>query len=227
MNIDQAIRNINRSISKRQPQTFNPSWIKNSVRQSYNYIIENVTTEIGEPDWDMVTSKLDRQFQKLWFKGIKNKKQPDLYENENEVLLILTPNKEKLYTFVSQVNSDDRMICDYISIRLVRLAQRGNVLAAQKLKHLIIFLINQWIDGYKLNRLRGYEDLVDRCINVCIRRYRYSGSFIGYLNRTLEFSSRPLRSIEAFSLDKKSQITDKTIIEKVSKDYNSGEIKIF
>jgi hypothetical protein len=128
---------------------------------------------------------------------------------------------------VSQINKDDRIACDYISIRLVRLAQKGNILAVKKLKQFIIFLINQWIDGYKLSRLRGYDELIDRCVNDCIRRYRYSGSFIGYLNRTLEFSGRPLISIEAFSLDKESQITGKTIASKTSKDYLTGEVKIY
>jgi hypothetical protein len=38
-------------------------------------------------------------------------------------------------------------------------------------------------------------------IEVCIRRYRYSGSFIAYLFKTLELAGRGLRPIIAFSLD--------------------------
>lgn len=227
MNFDQAVRNINRSLVKKQPKFFDPIWIKCRCKVSYQFIVSNVKNELGDPDWDSLTSKLDRQFQKLWLKGVKNKNKVDEYENEAEVLLVLSPNRDKLYTFVSQVSQDDRIACDYISIRLVRLAQKGNALAAQKLKQLIIFLINQWIEGYKLNRLRGYEDQIDQCITACIRRYRYSGSFIGYLNRTLEYSSRPLRAIEAFSLDKASQITGKTTANRTSKDYLTGEVKIF
>ncbi len=226
MNLEKAIKNINRSLIKKQPSSFNPTWIKYRCKVSHQFIVNNVKNEFNEPDWDLVTASLDRQLQKLWLNGLK-KKQSDKYSDESEVILVLTPYREKLYTFVSQINQEDKKICDRISISLVRLAQKGNLFAIQKLKQLIPFLINQWIEGYKLNRWRGYDDLIDRCVDDCIRRYRYSGSFIGYLNKTMECSGRPLKSIEAFSLDKKSQITDKVIIDKVSKDYNTGLIKIY
>lgn len=48
MNFEQAIKNLNRSLSKKQPLTFNHSWIKNRVRKSYNYIVKNIHTELGE-----------------------------------------------------------------------------------------------------------------------------------------------------------------------------------
>jgi len=226
MNFEKAIRNINRSINKKQPSSFTPTWIKYRCKVSHQFIINNIKNELGETDWDLVTASLDRQLQKLWLKGSRTK-QPNKYSDEREVILLLTPYRKKLYTFVSQLNKEDRQICDRISINLVRLAQKGNLFAIQKLKQLIPFLINQWIEGYKLNRWRGYDDLIDRCIDNCIRRYRYSGSFIGYLNKTMECAGRPLKSIEAFSLDKKSQITDKAIVDNVSKDYNTGEVKIF
>lgn len=227
MNFEKAIKNINRSLAKKQPKLFNPNWIKNRCNVSYQFIISNIKNELGEPDWDIITAKLDRKFQKLWLKGSKNKKQPNEYEDEKEVLLVLSPHKGKLYTFVSQINQNDRMVCDYISVRLVRLAQKGNKLAAKKLKQLVLHLVDQWIDGYKLRRWRGYNELLDKCIDRCIRRYRYSGSFIGYLNRTLEYSGRPLRAIEAFSLDKTSLITGKAVSDKISKDYLTGEMKIY
>jgi len=226
MNFEKAIININRSLNKKQPKYFNANWIKYRCNVSYRFIVNNIKNEFGEPDWDVVTANLDRQLQKLWLKGLK-RKQPTIYSDEGEVVLALTPHREKLYTFVSQINQEDKKICDRISISLVRLAQRGNLFAIQKLKELIPFLINQWIEGYKLNRWRGYDDLIDCCIDNCIRRYRYSGSFIGYLNKTMECAGRPLKSIEAFSLDKKSQITDKAMVDNVSKDYKTGEVKIF
>jgi len=226
MYFEKAIRNINRSLNKKQPKYFNENWIKYRCNVSYRFIISNITNGFGEPDWDLVTTNLDRQLQRLWLKGLE-KKEPNKYSDESEVILILAPYRDKLYTFVSQINQEDKKVCDRISISLVRLAQRGNLFAIQKLKQLIPFLINQWIEGYKLNRWRGYNDLIDRCIDDCIRRYRYSGSFIGYLNKTMECSGRPLKSIEAFSLDKKSQITDKAMVDNVSKDYSTGVVKIF
>ncbi len=226
MNLEKAIKNINRSLIKKQPSSFTPTWIKYRCKISHQFIVNNVKNEFGEPDWDLVTANLDRQLQRLWLKGLK-KKEPNKYSDESEVVLVLTPYREKLYTFVSQINQEDRIICDHISIRLVRLAQRGNLFAIQKLKQLIPFLINQWIEGYKLNRWRGYDDLIDRCIDNCIRRYRYSGSFLGYLNKTMECVGRPFKPLESLYLDKKSLITGKAVIDRLAKDYDTGEIKIF
>lgn len=227
MNLDKAIRNINRSLTKKEPKYFSPIWIKYRCNVSYKFIVNNITDELGEPDWDLITTKLDRKYQKLWLRGAKKKKQLNEYEDEKEVMLVIAPYSEKLYTFVSQVNKDDRTICDHISIRLVRLAQKGNLLANKKLKLFISFLINQWVESYTLSKWRGYDDLIDICINNCIKRYRYSGSFIGYLNRTMELSGRSLKTIEAFSLDKKSQVTGKSVNDKTSKDYTTGEVTIF
>jgi len=42
-----------------------------------------------------------------------------------------------------------------------------------------------------------------------MRRYRYSGSLIVYLYKTLEYAGRGLRPLEAFSLDDFSPITGK------------------
>ena len=44
---------------------------------------------------------------------------------------------------------------------------------------------------------KGYDDMIQERIEGCIRRYRYSGSFIGYLFKTLEYAGRGLRPIVA------------------------------
>lgn len=220
--LEQVVRKINFHIEKKRPKTINENWIKLNSPASYRFIIENSI------DWDIVTINLNKSFQGMWNKGSKRKcLEQEFYKDEEELNQILNAHKDKLYTFISRKNKEDEFACDRVSILLVRLAQRGNVLATQRLKQLIPFLINQWIDGYKLSRWRGYDDLIDRCIDDCIRRYRYSGSFIGYLNKTMECSGRALKSVEAFSLDQKSKITDKAKINNTSKDYKTGEVKIF
>lgn len=227
MNLEKAIKNINRSLAKKRPISFSPAWIKYRCKISYEFITESVRNELGEPDWDLITFKLDRQFQKLWMKGLKKKFPQPAYESKEEVLLILNKYKNKLYSFVSQINQDDKQICDFISIKLVRLAQKGNVLAKRELVKFVNFLIVQWIEGYKLSRWRGYDDLIAECLDACIRRYRYSGSFLGYLNRTLEYSGRPLKSLEVFSINQESKITGRGIEDRVIKECDTGEIKFF
>jgi len=65
-------------------------------------------------------------------RGIK-KESVEQYEKERELNIILEKYSNKLYTFLWQSTKEDKMVCDWISIRLVRIAQKGNVLAKQKI----------------------------------------------------------------------------------------------
>jgi len=227
MNFNQAIKNLNRSLIKKKPLTFNQSWIKFSVHKSYNFILENIRNELGEPDWDEVVRHLDHDNQKLWLKGVRTNNKTEPYEDIFEVDAILTKYKSKLYTFLVQIDKEDKKVCDEISIRLVRTAQKGNLLAKQKTFIFIKQLVDCWIETIYFQHWRGYDDLLEINIDRCIRRYRYSGSFIVYLRRTLEYSGRALRPLEAFLLDENSPITEKSKIESVVKDDKTGEILIY
>ena len=108
----------------------------------------------------------------------------------------------KLYVFISPQDRSDRHIRDSISIKLVRLAQRGNELAKQELMELISYTIDDWIDHHLfLARWRGYEVEIRTQVERCIRRYRYSGSFLRYIFRTLEYAGRGIRPLQAYSFD--------------------------
>jgi len=227
MNYGQAIKNLNRSLSKRRPLTFNQAWVRNCVRKSYDFIIANIKTELGDTDWDAVVRNLDHDCQKLWLKGFKNKKEIDQYEDGFEVNAILDKHKQKLYTFLVQIDKNDKKACDEIIIRLVRTAQKGNLLAKQKAINFAKQLIDYWIDTRNLQHWRGYDDLIYDNIDRCIRRYRYSGSFIVYLYRTLEYSGRGLRPLEAFSLNEYSPITAKCKVDSVVKNDETGKISVY
>ncbi|MFC1622761.1 hypothetical protein ACFL1Y_02095, partial [Patescibacteria group bacterium] len=97
---------------------------------------------------------------------------------------------------------------------LVRLSQKGNILAKQELISLLNYLVQQWIEYDKsLFSWKGYNELITEHMEACIRRFRYAGSFIGYLYRTLEYSGRGLTPLEKFSLDDISRVTGKRGIE--------------
>lgn len=179
MNFEKAAKNINRSLNKKQPEKFNPQWIKNRCRISHEYIIKNVKTEFGDPDWDLVISELDRHNQRLWMKKTK-RNNVDLYKSKQELNVILKKYKNKLYTFLGQVDKEDRTICDWISIKLVRLSQKGNLLAKKKIVGLLENLVDQWIEFDKsLSNWKGYSEFKMEHIEDCIRRFRYAGSFLG------------------------------------------------
>lgn len=218
MNLDKAICYINRSINKKQPKSFNDKWIKYRCKISHQFIVDNVKTEFDETDWDLVVSKLDRWNQKLWMKGIKRAiNEP--YKDQLELDIILEKYKDKLYTFLAQHNKEDKDICDIISIKLVRLSQKGNILAGDKAVALCSYMVNEWLEHDRsLFNWKGYDELIVESIKGCIRRFRYSGSFFGYLYRTMEYSGRGLVPLEKFSLDDFSLVTGRRLLETFIKD---------
>mgnify|MGYP000843964338 FL=1 len=207
---DQVIRKINFHILKKNPPVINEDWIMKNSPVSYAFITKNSI------DWDTVTIHIERSYQARWNKTSKRKRYANLvrYEDKNELDTLLTLHKDKMYTFVSKLNKDDELSCDRISILLVRLAQKGNTLAVLELKNLYIFMLNKWLEESKpLRRWRGYESEMFDLLEGCIFRYRYSGTFIGFLYRTLQLSALALEPLEAFSLDDISQVTGKSRVE--------------
>lgn len=228
MDFDKAIKNIDRALVRKQPTSFNSPWIKRNCRTTYFYISENIKNEFDVADWDLVVSKLDRLVQKRWMKGArKGRKYPPAYEDEAEVQVLIKKYQSKLYTFITQVNAEDRAICDWISIKLVRVAQSGNLVARNQATMFATCLVEQWLESdIKIGRWRGNSDLVEEKIHGCIKRFRYAGSFIGYLYRTLEYAGRGLRGGEAYSLDDCYTGTTKKKVDNAVYDNETGETRM-
>lgn len=200
MDFDSAVKTINQLLRKIQPHTFNSSWIREHAPHIYRFFQKNVRRESGGIDWDKITRALNRKFPRKWIMSRRNGTK--LYRSEIEVNIILHKYNDKLYTFLTPADKDNDPIRDMISIALVRIAQKGNETAKQEIVKLVRFTIDEWIEhNPRISRWKGYEYLIQKRIEDCIRRYRYSGSFMGYLFKTLEYAGRGLRPIVVHSLD--------------------------
>ncbi len=200
MNLNCIIKELNKTIREKQPKKISSSWIVQHVPRAYRFIHKNIRTETDEIDWDRVTSLLEREFQRRWVRYRRKVVKP--YENKDEVNLILTKHKDKLYTFITSLDEKDFASRDKILVKLVRLYQKGNVLAQQELVGLLTYTVDDWIDRYYyLKKWKGYTDDVEDKIKGCIRCYRYTGSFLGYLYKTLEYSGRGIVPVQKYSLD--------------------------
>jgi len=201
MDFDRMVQILNEMLSKECPETFNSSWILKRAPRCYRFIWKNMRTDLGAVDWDRVTRALEWKFQRRWAPK-RSRRSCDPYQNHGEVKVVLEKYRTKLYVFISPQDLTDRNIRDIISIKLVRLAQYGNVSAKQELIRLLGFTIDNWIDRYWfLSRWRGYEAEIRMQVERCIRRYRYSGSFLRYVFRTLEYAGRGMRPLLAYSID--------------------------
>lgn len=224
MNLEEVNCILNDLLSQDNPIAFNATWIFRQAPHVYRFIHKHIRTLTNEIDWDAVTRGLDRPLQKRW---VSKTVVQAPYQDQNEVELVLAKYHSRLYVFLTPLNDDDKQVCDTISIALVRLAQKGNVLAREEVLTLVRNTVDQWIEfDPQLIRWRGYESELPAQIEGCIRRYRYSGTFIGYLYRTLECASRglppPTTSLDTEILDGK-----KCLIDNVVQDAETGEIRLY
>lgn len=191
MDFDFAVKIINELLIEKRPDRFNSSWIKKHSPHVYRFIRQNVRSDTGGIDWDRVTRALDRRFQRKWMTSSRNRKRS--YRKKAEVGIILQRYHTKLYTFIAPANRNDEHMRDIISIALVRIAQKGNVMAKEEVIKLVRFTIDDWIERHPaLSSWEGYESLIPKRIEGCICCYRYSGTFIGYLFKTLQYAGRGL-----------------------------------
>ena len=98
MNFRIVIKILNKSLREKQPKEFSCSWILKNEPGVYRRLRKNVRTENNDIDWDRVTSKLTRKFQKRWARY--KRKTVKEYQNQTEVDLILSKYKDKLYTLI-------------------------------------------------------------------------------------------------------------------------------
>jgi hypothetical protein len=203
MDFYDAAKTINKLLKEKSPDIFNSGWIRKHAPHVYRFIQKNVRTEIGGIDWDRVTRNLNRKLQKKWNPSCRN--ETKLYRKKAEVGVVLNQYHNKLYAFIAPVDKNDEYLRDMISIALVRIAQKGNIIAKEEIMKLVRFTIDTWIEHYPiLSSWEGYEPLIQKRIECCIRCYRYSGSFMRYLFKTLEYAGRGLRPLTAYSLDNPS-----------------------
>ncbi len=226
MNFGKAIKTITKLLKKEKPKTFSSSWISTRSPLVYHFIRVNFRTENNHIDWDKVTAALDPKYAKCWMRYKRKVAKP--YENQIEVDIILTKYKDKLYTFVALVDDGDKETRNQLIIALVRIAQKGNILAQLELTKWLKYVVDDWVDKYyPLFKWKGYTDDIEDKIHGCIRCYKYTGSFLGYLFKTLEYSGRGIRPLQAWSLDKNVGDDGATMIDFVAQDSETGEVKLF
>ncbi|MFA6285150.1 MAG: hypothetical protein WC643_01310 [Parcubacteria group bacterium] len=232
MDFNQAIRDLNELLSQQQPEKINSSWISKNAPHIYRFIWKNIRNEIGDIDWDKVTSKLKRKYQKRWTpRYLRTKRQWEslvFYEDEKEVIAIREKYKNKMYTFITPMDYGDKLIRDSISIAFVRIAQKGNLLAIKEITLLLRYTVDLWVEYcYQLRSWKGYESEIEEQLEACIRRYRFTGSFIVYLFRTLEYRGRGLKFLYSYSLDNKMLFGERRMVENVVKDPETNEIRMY
>ncbi len=201
MDFELMILELNGLLTSEEPQTFSSSWVQKHAPHCYRYIRKNVRTVWGSIDWDRVTHALNPKFQHRWIpRRIRHSSAP--YRNPAQVRRVLEKYRAQLYVFLAPQNVSDLHCRDVISITLVRLAQYGNRTAKQEIMKLVGYTIDNWMDGHRyLSRWQGHETEVRTNLERCIRRYRYTGSFLTYVYRTLACAARGIRPIQAYTLD--------------------------
>jgi len=205
MDLHSVAETLNKLLRRTQPVAINSSWIRRHAPRCYRFIQQNLRREFGGIDWDRLTYALEWKYQRQW-RPLRARRKPLEYENRSEIQTIYKKYRGKMYVFIAPSDKGDRRTRDLIGISLVRLAQKGNLAARQEVIGLLKFMIDDWIERYSfLARWRGHEDEIQNQLEACIRRYRYTGSFVTYVFRTLECAGRGIRPPQMLPIDHRSE----------------------
>jgi hypothetical protein len=208
MDFSSVVETLSELLARTQPDVINSSWIRTHAPRCYRFIRQNLRREFGGIDWDQLTYALDWKYQRRW-RPLRTRKNRIQYEDHAEVETIFRKYHDKMYVFIAPSGKHDRRTRDIIAIGFVRLAQQGNSLARQELIGLIRFTIDHWMERYSfLSRWRGHEDEIQNQLEACIRRYRYTGSFVNYFFRTLECAGRGICPPRMSSVDHSRELAD-------------------
>lgn len=205
--LEKVSMKIARLVEKHKPTTINEKWIRKHSKKSIEFIRKN------NLDWDTVTKYFDRSLQRKWNRKVKIKNHTE-YFNEFEVETLLKSHKKFLYTFIIYRNLEEFNHCDRMCILLTRLAQNGNICAREKLQNSLEEIIYKWIEtDPAISRWREHENSISIVLSRCVRKYRYSGSFLGYFKRSLQLQALAFPRLEGISLNKVSGVTGMEVHE--------------
>ena len=158
---DKAITILSDVLTAQNPKSFSGTWVYQNAPRAYRFFRLNLRTPTGNIDWDSVTDVLDRSHQYKWDGRKRKAKKP--YENQTEVDLVLAKYHNKIYTCITAMSEQDRRTRDRILIALVRVAQRGNVLARQEAVTFIRFSVDDWIEKYYvLQKWNGFGEILKK-----------------------------------------------------------------
>lgn len=225
MDIEQAIQTLQLILRKEQPSRFSSAWVYIHAPKVYSFIWRKVRTELGDVDWDLVTSKLDKSYQRLWHP--QRRRRNTQYRDVPEVRTALGAHWEKRYVFLHAPTEVEWRERDWIAAILARLSQKGNLSAQEELLELLRFMVDIWMERRPdLRKWRVHPSDLDHTLRQCIRCYRYTGSFSIYLLITLTKAGRGLPYIRWSSLDATILDSDLRRIDSVVQDPETGDIRI-
>ncbi len=183
MNFTSAVIAINKLLRALRPNTFGSSWIRHHAPDVYSFIQKNVRAESGGVDWDRFTRALDRKLQRRW-KPSRRGRLPEGFRDKKGVEIILKKYRDKLYTFLSPADANDRQTRDIISIALVRIAQHGNLAAKQEIMKLLRYTVDEWIEQHPREKGSGLVPCRDnpvRCLALQLLLLVRPQNFLAHL----------------------------------------------
>jgi len=180
--IEVCSKALNDLLLQKQPKTFERQWIKQEAPDLWLQIMNNVIDQRVGAGWAPIIKRLDPEFQIRW-KPIRSRPTDRVdidYNDPAEVEDIINQKRDKLYTFLEAPSVEDRQARDELCVQLCDLAQRGNVIAREKLMTYVGYTINTWLEtkpGFEIYKYK--PELIMEVLERCVRKYKLSATFYG------------------------------------------------
>lgn len=203
---DQAIAELE-TLMRENRGYFSPSMIRGANMALYSYLSRRVKVEgSGAQDWSKVSSALSGDLRERFrFRPLVAEKKPiEEYPNATgEVESVIDSYRDDLFLFFlgkSEISQEQRERREGFCHQMIKLAQRGNPVAYQRLTELVMIMVNEWIDNDKdhFGKYVVRSGLAEDRVEACIKNYRFKGNFVGYVYTSLKMHALQFPEVEGY-----------------------------
>ena len=219
---------------KHNPTLFSPRWIEKTDNRLYRRLV-NYRDHEGEVDWNAIVGELEEDWQPRWKHAPPRKKLKDYlpkeqYSNIREVDSVVKQNNTGMVNLLIAEDFSDKS-ADNFCRGLIRLAQKGNKDAVQRLADQVMVVVQEWMDkypemeAYKINT-HAARDTVIRCMYY-FNSEDESSRFMPYVLKSLRLKAKGMQKQIPKSLDQTLGDSNRTQHDLLGYDPDSGEVRNF
>ena len=212
-----AMKYLKKIIKDKNPEAITSGFIGREDPNLLLYFRNNLKGGNDEINWGVVSENLGYDLRKKCHfpKRIENYTPKNEYFNESEVNEIINSFRNKLYSIFETINKDDYEYRNKIYLAFIKLAQKGNVLAKEKLSDYLEILVTQWVENdEKLKTFIGHSDRLRERIEKCIYFYNTEESeatFLTYLHTSLSLEAKGIPRPKYIILNEQYKNSKETI----------------
>ncbi|MBU2566067.1 hypothetical protein KKG46_00730 [Patescibacteria group bacterium] len=234
LTLQENVAELRELLIKHNPTLFSPRWIEKTDNRLYRRLV-NYRDKEGVVDWGMIVGELEDEWLPRWKHAPPRKKLEDYlpkeqYTDTKEIDDAIKAHNNGLVNLLIAEDFADKE-ADEFCRALIRLAQKGNKDATERLLDQVMIVVQEWMDEYEdmavyKNNTRAARDTISRCVYY-FESENSTSRFMPYVLKSLRLKAKGMQKQIPKSLDQNLGDSGKNQYDQIGRDPETGEVRIF